>query len=77
MALRPHHLVVIAVAQIGLGNIGLATYRYLGHHWPEARSIPEPQVFDRTALYAELSDAGFTPGAHRLCEDLTDRAGEA
>ena len=63
MAIRPHHLVLVAVALIGLGTIGLAAYRYLGHHRPEARSIPERQVFDRSALYAELDDAGFTLGA--------------
>ena len=62
MAFRPHHLVIVAVALIGLGTVGLATYRYLGHHRPEAR-IPERQVFDRTALYAELTDAGFRLGA--------------
>jgi len=62
MALRPHHLVVLAVALIGLGTVGLATYRYLGHR-PEARSIPEVQVFDRRTLYAELGAAGFRLGA--------------
>ena len=63
MSLRPHHLVVVAVALIGLGTVGLAAYRYLGHHRPEARSIPERQVFDRSALFAELGAAGFTLGA--------------
>ncbi len=63
MALRPHHLVVIAVALIGLGTAGFAAYRYLGRHQPEARTIPERQVFDRTALHAELDDAGFSLGA--------------
>ena len=63
MAIRPHHLLVVAVALIGLGTIGLATYRYLGHHWPEAFSIPERKVFDRSALFAELDTAGFRPGA--------------
>lgn len=63
MAIRPHHLVVVAVALIGLGTAGLAAYRYLGHQRPEARSIPERQVFDRSALYAELGDAGFTLGS--------------
>jgi len=63
MAIRPHHLVVVAVALLGLGTVGLATYRYLGQHRPEARSIPDRQVFDRSALIAELGDAGFRLGA--------------
>jgi murein L,D-transpeptidase YafK len=63
MAIRPHHLVVLAVALIGLGTAGLAAYRYVGQHRPEARSIPERQVFDRSALHAELAEAGFALGA--------------
>ena len=63
MALRPHHLVVIAAALIGLGTLGLATYRYLGQHRPEARPISERQVFDRSVLTAELGEAGFGLGA--------------
>lgn len=62
MAFRPNHLVVLAVALIGLGTVGVATYRYLGHR-PEARSIPQAQVFDRSVLYDDLSTAGFRLGA--------------
>lgn len=63
MAIRPQHLVVLAVALIGLGTVGLAAYRYVGQQRPEARAIPERQVFDRTSLHAELAEAGFALGA--------------
>lgn len=63
MAIRPHHLVVIAIALIGLGTVGLAVYRQLGHQRPEARTIPVRQVFDRSTLHADLDAAGFSLGA--------------
>lgn len=62
MAIRPHDPVA-AAGLVGLGTTGLTAYRYVGQHRPEARSIPERQVFDRRPLHAELSAAGFRLGA--------------